>query len=137
MRSIVAVGVAVLALEMTAVAGPIEASKLIGVWELTKVEGQAEAPHWRIEFLKDGKHRMTSKRDGKEYKIVGKHELKKDKLTLTVLVDGKTADTKTVTVQQLTDEMLVFVDNKKKLEFKRGKRGSDAVAVLICSHTFP
>ena len=80
-----------------------------------------EAPHWRIEFIKDGKCRMTSKREGKEYKVEGTHALKKDRLTLTVVVDGKAADTKTVTVQKLTDDVLVFVDNKKKMEFKRGK----------------
>jgi uncharacterized protein (TIGR03066 family) len=121
MRSIVAVGVAFLALGLTAVAGSIEGSKLIGVWELTKVEGQEKAPHWRIEFLKDGKLRMTSKRDDTEFKVEGTHALKKDKLTVTVVEEGKTTDTKTVTIQKLTDEVLVFVDNKKKMEFKRAK----------------
>jgi hypothetical protein len=63
MRCIVAVAVAFLVLALTAAAGEIEGRKLIGAWELTKVEGQANAPHWRIEFRKDGKLRMTSKRE--------------------------------------------------------------------------
>src|SRR5262245_58316168 len=121
MRSIVTTAVALLAFGFAAVAGEIEGSKLIGVWELTKVEGQEEAPQGRIEFIKDGKFRLTSKRDDKEYKVEGRHALKKDKLTLTVVVDGKTTDTKTVTIQKLTDEVLVFLDNNKKLEFKRAK----------------
>ncbi|HKB37515.1 MAG TPA: hypothetical protein VKD72_13795 [Gemmataceae bacterium] len=121
MRSIVAVGITLLTFGMMAVAEPIAGSKLIGAWELTKVEGQDEAPHWRIEFIKGGKLRMTSKREGKEYKVEGTHALKKDRLTLTVVVDGKAADTKTVTVRKLTDDVLVFVDNNKKMEFKRGK----------------
>jgi uncharacterized protein (TIGR03066 family) len=119
-RSGAAAGLAVLALALTAVAGPIEGSKLIGVWELTKVEGK-EGPHWRIEFSKDGKLRMTSKRGDKEYKAKGTYALKKDRLTLTVVVAGKTADTRTVTVQTLKDKELVFLDNKKKMEFKRAK----------------
>jgi hypothetical protein len=36
-------------------------------------------------------------------------------------VNGKTTDTRTVTIQKLTDEALVFLDNNKKMEFKRGK----------------
>jgi hypothetical protein len=64
---------------------------------------------------------MISKRDDKEYKVEGTHVLKKDKLTLTVVEGGKTTDTKTVTIQKLTNEVLVFLDNKRKMEFKRGK----------------
>src|SRR5262245_19289122 len=110
MRSIVAAGVAFLALGLAAGAGPIAANKLIGAWELTKVEGQEEAPHWRIEFLKDGKLRMAAKKGGEELKVEGTYTLKKDLLTFTVESDGKTADTQTVTVQKLTDEALVFLD---------------------------
>jgi uncharacterized protein (TIGR03066 family) len=122
MRPIVAVGVAVLAPGLTAMAGSIEGSKLIGVWELTKVEGEV-APHWRIEFLKDGKLRMTSKRDDKEFKVQGTYALKKDKLTLIAEMEGKKVDTQTVTIQKLTDDVLVFLDSRvnKKMEFKRGK----------------
>ncbi len=121
MRSIVAAGVVVLALATAAAAGPVEEKKLIVVWELTKVEGQDRAPHWRVEFLKGGKLRMTSKRGGEEHKLEGTYALKEDKLTLTVTADGKVSDAKTVTVEKLTDEVLIFVDNKRKMEFKRGK----------------
>jgi uncharacterized protein (TIGR03066 family) len=121
MRCIVAVGVAFLALGSTAVAEPIKGSELIGAWELTKVEGQDNAPHWRIKFVKGGKFRMTSKRDDKEYKVEGTFALKKDRLTLTVEVDGKTSGKKTVTVQKLTDKVLIFLDNKRKMEFKKAK----------------
>src|SRR5947209_4387738 len=98
MRSLAVVVVAFLVFGSPAMAGEVEGRKLIGAWELTKVEGQENAPHWRIEFLKDGKLRMSSKRDGKEYKVEGMHTLKGDKLTLTVVEDGKTTDTKTVMV---------------------------------------
>src|SRR5215472_13809516 len=110
MRSIVAAGVAFLALGLTAVAESVKGSKLIGVWELTKVQGQQEAPHWRIEFVKDGKLRMISKRGEKGFKVKGTYTLKKDQLTLTVKEDGKTTDTRTVTVQKLTDKVMVIVD---------------------------
>ncbi len=121
MRWVAGLTVAFLALPVAARAGEIEAGKLIGVWELTKVEGQAEAPHWRIEFLKAGKLRMTSKRGGAEHKVEGTHALKKDKLTVTVVADGKAVDTKTVTVQKLTDDTLVFLDNNRRMEFRRAK----------------
>jgi uncharacterized protein (TIGR03066 family) len=128
-RAAFGAGVIVLAAVTLAAAGEevqtaeksIEESKLVGVWELTKVEGQQLAPHWRIEFSKEGKHRMTSKRDDKEYKVEGTYALKGDKLTLTVVVDGKTSGTQTMTIQTLTDEVLVLLDNNKKMEFKRGK----------------
>ncbi len=51
MRSIVAVGVAFLAVGLTAVAGPINETKLIGVWDLTKAEGQDEDRPGRVEPL--------------------------------------------------------------------------------------
>src|SRR5262249_34994860 len=87
-------------------AGPSEGSKLIGAFELTKMEGQEEAPHWRIEFLKDGKLRMTSKKDDAEVKVEGTYALTKDQLTVTVVENGETSDTKTVTVKELTAEAL-------------------------------
>jgi uncharacterized protein (TIGR03066 family) len=121
MRSVVVAGVTFLAVGLTAAAGPVEAGKLLGAWELTKVEGQATAPHWRVEFLKGGKLRMTAQKRGEELKLEGTYALKKDRLTLTVQVDGKTVDTKTVTVQTLTGEVLVFLDTNKKMEFKRAK----------------
>jgi uncharacterized protein (TIGR03066 family) len=121
MRPLAVVVVAFLSFGLVAVAGEVEAGKLIGAWELTKVEGQATAPHWRIEFLKGGKLRMTSKRDGQEYKVEGTHALKKDRLTLSVVEGGKASATRTVTVKKLTGEVLVFVDNGTKMEFKRGK----------------
>src|SRR5437867_2432053 len=99
MGSIPAVMVAFLAFGLPAADGEIDGGKLIGAWELTKVEGQEDAPYWRIEFLKGGKLRMTAKRGGKEYKVEGTHALKKDKLTLTVVAAGKTTDTKTMTIQ--------------------------------------
>jgi uncharacterized protein (TIGR03066 family) len=121
MRSLVGVTVALLALALTTLAGEIEGEKLIGAWELTKVEGQARAPHWRIEFGKGGKLRMTSKREGKEYKVGGTHAVKGDKLTLTAVADGKAVDTRAVTIQKLTGETLVFLDNNKRMEFRRVK----------------
>jgi uncharacterized protein (TIGR03066 family) len=121
MRCVVALAVACVAFELTAAGGSVEGGKLIGVWELTKVEGQDKAPHWRIEFAKDGKLRMVSKKGGEEFKVEGTHALKKDQLTLTVVEGGKAVETKTLKVLTLTDEALVFVDNMKKLEFKRAK----------------
>jgi uncharacterized protein (TIGR03066 family) len=121
MRYVVAAGVASLALGLTTAAGPVDAGKLLGAWELTKVEGQAQVPYWRVEFLKDGKLRMTAQKGGEELKVEGTYALKKDRLTLTVEEGGKTTDTRTVTVQKLTDAVLVIVDNNKKMEFKRAK----------------
>jgi uncharacterized protein (TIGR03066 family) len=121
MRSIVVVGVVSLAIGLTAVAGEIEGKKLIGAWEVTKVEGEDKVPHWRIEFQKEGKLRMTSKREDKEHRVEGTYALKKNQLMLTAKKDGKTVDTKTVMILELTDDVLIFVDNEKKLEFKRAK----------------
>jgi uncharacterized protein (TIGR03066 family) len=121
MRSIVAVGVAFLALDLVAVAGEIEGKKLIGVWELSKAEGQEETPHWRIEFTKDSKLRMTSNWEDKLFEVEGTYTLEKDQLKLTADVDGKATVTNTVTIQELTDDVLVVLDDKKKMKFKRSK----------------
>jgi uncharacterized protein (TIGR03066 family) len=83
------------------------------------VQGQENAPHWRIEFLNEGRLRMTSKRDGTEYKVEGMYALKGNKLTVTAVEIGKTTDRKTMTVKELTDRVLVFLDNERKMEFKR------------------
>jgi uncharacterized protein (TIGR03066 family) len=104
---------------LTLVAKPIDASKLIGVWELTSAEGE-EAPYWRIEFINDGKLRMTARKADGEYKVEGTYALKEDKLTLTVVVDGKVTDTRTIAIQKLTGAALSILD-LKKMEFKRAK----------------
>jgi uncharacterized protein (TIGR03066 family) len=97
---------------------------LLGAWQLTKVEEQDKAPDWRIELLKDGKLRMSSKREGQEYKVEGKWSLKKGKLRLVAEENGKAADTHPFALQRVTNQELVLVDLKvnRKMEFKRVSR---------------
>lgn len=124
MRRIVTAGVifSALALGSAAAADPVDGSKLLGAWDCTSAGG--EAREWRVELLKDGKLRMAARKgDGTEYKVEGTHVLKGDKLSLSAVTDGKVTDTKTFTIQKLTDTALVLKDDKadKVLEFKRGK----------------
>jgi RNA polymerase sigma-70 factor (ECF subfamily) len=94
---------------------------LIGSWECTKVEGQEKAPHWRIEFLNQGRFRMKTTNAGGKFEVEGTYTLKKDKLTVTVEKDGKTLDTQTYAIQTLMDEALIYLDHHRKLEFRRAK----------------
>jgi uncharacterized protein (TIGR03066 family) len=87
----------------------IDANKLIGKWTLGK---GAE-----IEFTRDGRLVLTAGAD----RINGTYRLDKDKLTLTLNINGK-EDTETMTIKLLTDDRLVTVEaTGKELEMSRVK----------------
>jgi len=121
MRCAIMIGIPFFTVGLAAAAGPVEAGKLLGAWELTKVEGQDTVPHWRLEFLKDGKLRMSAQKGGEELRVEGTYTLVKDRLTFTARAEGKAVDTQTVTVRKLTGDVLVILDRNKRMEFKRVK----------------
>jgi uncharacterized protein (TIGR03066 family) len=92
--------------------------KIIGTWEPTKKE--AEAP--TIEFIKDGKMKMTVTVDGKPQTMEAAYTVDGDKITnIMKTPDGKEMK-ETATITKLTDTELVTKDEKGKIdEFKKKK----------------
>lgn len=89
----------------------VDATKLVGKWELTK-STEKDAPLGAIVvFEKDGKVSLTAKIDGKEQKFSGTYEVKGDKLIATINPpDGSKGEAQTDTIKSLTDDKVVLVD---------------------------
>jgi hypothetical protein len=102
--------------ETAVVAGSIDGRKLLGVWELRKLQGKEVPPSLRFEF-KAGWLRMTSK----EFTGDRKYMLRGDKLTSTIDIDGNSGIPKTAVIQKLTGDVLIFLEDGMTLEFKRVK----------------
>jgi uncharacterized protein (TIGR03066 family) len=86
---------------------PVDATKLVGVWELVKgEEGQSDPVGSTIEFTKDGKIHMESPDKNKKGKVQGTYRVEGSKLIVTTQPVGKDFDT-TYSIQKLTDTTLV------------------------------
>ena len=64
MRPYLAAFVVVMGVGLAAAGDAVEVDKLVGVWKVVKGEVNKGA---RVEFLKDGKWKMTKKKNGLEY----------------------------------------------------------------------
>ncbi|HLW68969.1 MAG TPA: hypothetical protein VKS79_26900 [Gemmataceae bacterium] len=102
---------------------PIDGSKLIGVWKFKKAAEAYFAP-FNLEFLKDGKLQMTMQSDGKESKSEGQYTLKGNELKMDMPSGPKGPNSRTVEILKLNDEVLIFEQDKIKMEFRRVKPGS-------------
>jgi uncharacterized protein (TIGR03066 family) len=97
----------------------IDKAKIVGKWRVTK-GGAKDAT---LEFTKDGKALAVAKENGKEFKPEGTYKIEGDKLTVTMKL-GDQESTGINTIETLTDEKLVLVDEKSKIgtEFERIKK---------------
>ena len=95
--------------------------KLVGAWEVTKSEEGAPPIGSVVEFAKDGKMKVTIKRDDKESTVAGTYTIDGDKISVT-LKHGDKEDKHTVTIKKLTaSEMVLTNEMGKTAEFKRKK----------------
>lgn len=89
-------------------------AKLVGKWEVTKAE--TDTPVGTVvEFTKDGKLVVLLKEDGKETKLEGTYKVEKDKLAVSITVEGQKYDD-SLTVKKITADALELIDKDKKLE---------------------
>ncbi|HEV3145169.1 MAG TPA: hypothetical protein VGZ47_14865 [Gemmataceae bacterium] len=103
-----------------AAAGPIDGTKLLGVWKFEKALGLRLSP-FSIEFRKGDKYVMTSKTKDQEFRAEGIYMFKNNELTLTKAGGKDGLADRTVRVTKLTDDELVYTDYDTSFEFRRAK----------------
>jgi uncharacterized protein (TIGR03066 family) len=93
--------------------------KIVGTWEWSKSDEGFSAVYV---FSKDGKVKLTGKKDGKEEIVEGTYSVEGDKVTV-ALKFGDNEEKHTFTIKKLTDTEMVAFDEKKgkSLELKRKK----------------
>jgi uncharacterized protein (TIGR03066 family) len=102
--------------------GDANKEKLVGVWEVVKGADEGGPPTGAtIEFAKDGKMKVTHKREGKEETIEGTFTVEGDKLSVTLKHEGK-ENKHTVTIKSLTaTDLSIETEQGKKAELKKKK----------------
>jgi uncharacterized protein (TIGR03066 family) len=95
--------------------------KLVGSWEVTKSHEGGPPVGAVIVFGKDGKMKITTKKDDKETTMEGTYTIDEDKLTVTVKKDDK-EDKHKITIKKLSDtEFVAENDQGKSIECKKKK----------------
>ena len=81
------------------------AKKIVGKWELTKVEEGGLPKGTMVEFDKDGKVKVTAKIEDKDLVLEGTYKVEGDSLMLTMKM-GEEERKQTVTILKLDDTMM-------------------------------
>jgi uncharacterized protein (TIGR03066 family) len=94
---------------------------LVGSWEVVKSDEGAPPAGTIVSFEKDGKMKITHKKDGKEETVEGTYTLDGHKLVVTLKREDKEVK-HTVTIKKLTADLLSAENEEgKKAEFKKKK----------------
>ena len=97
------------------------AKLLMGSWEATKAAEGTLPVGAVVEFAKDGKMKVLTKRDGKEETMEGTYKLDGDKFTIK-MKRGDDVMEIVITIKKISDTELVAAnDEGKVVEFKRKK----------------
>ena len=97
------------------------AKLLVGTWEVAKADQGTVPVGSTVEFTKDGKMKVTHKKDGKEETAEGNYKVEGEKFFFVVQA-GDTVFKKTVTIKKISETELSTVDEDgKAVEFKRTK----------------
>ena len=81
------------------------AKKIVGKWELTKVEEGGLPKGTLVEFGKDGKVKVTVKAEDKEQVLEGTYKVEGESLMLTMKV-GEDERKQTITLLKLDDKVM-------------------------------
>ncbi len=101
--------------------GKVSKDKLVGTWEVVKSEEPPPPVGAVVEFTKDGKIKVTHKRDDKDVMLAGTYTIDGDKINVVVKVDDNEVK-HTVTVKKVgADEITAENDKGKAVVFKRKK----------------
>jgi uncharacterized protein (TIGR03066 family) len=107
---------------------PDNAKLIVGKWELSKVENDPRGfskdfPLGSlIEFSKDGKMKVTVKKDGKEESETMLYKVEGDKIRVTQKKGDKEEELAPLTIKKIAEQELVWEDKKQVVfEFKRLK----------------
>jgi uncharacterized protein (TIGR03066 family) len=95
------------------------AKLLVGKWEVVKCDGDALPVGAIVEMTKDGKLKLTEKKDDKE-SHEGTYKVDGDKIMVVLKVNDDEIK-HTVDIKKLTETELVTEHDGKTIEFKRKK----------------
>ena len=97
------------------------AKMIVGKWEVTKADPGTAPPGGIVEFTKDGKMKLTAKKDDKDFSVEGTYKLEGKNLSFAMTVGGEKRE-KTITITKLTaKEMATKDDDGKVVELTRKK----------------
>lgn len=97
------------------------AKMVVGKWEVTKADPGTAPPGGIVEFTKDGKMKVSGKKDDQEFSIEGTYKVEGKKLTFAMTVGGEERK-KTITITKLSAKaMSTEDDDGKKVELTRKK----------------
>ena len=97
------------------------AKLIVGKWEVTKADAGSVPPGAVIEFTKDGKLKITAKKDDMEVSFDGTYKLDGSKVAMT-MKRGDKERTNKLTIAKISDtEMSVEGEDGKKVEFTKKK----------------
>lgn len=97
------------------------AEKLLGAWTVVKMDGKEPPKDFEIavEFMKEGKMKMTMSFGGKSDSQEGTYKVEGDKIISTKKGGDKTD---TIIIKTLTADKLIVVDDKDKKEMELTKK---------------
>ncbi len=99
-------------------------AKIVGTWEVVKSEEPPPPVGAVIEFGKDGKIKVTHKKDDKEMTLEGTYTVEDDKINVVLKAEDKEIK-HTITVKNVSgDEITAENDKGKAVMFKRKKSAS-------------
>jgi uncharacterized protein (TIGR03066 family) len=95
------------------------AKLLMGSWEATKVAPKTLPVGAVVEFAKDGKMKVTEKRDGKEETREGTYKVDGDKFTIKMKRGDEVAEM-VITIKKISDSELITANAEGAVvEFKK------------------
>ncbi len=98
------------------------AKNIVGAWEATKADKDAGVPVGAVaDFSKDGKLKVTMKKDGKEESHEGTYKVDGDKLVITFKLDDGKEKKLNITIKKCTETECVTEDDGKTIEWKKKK----------------
>jgi len=97
------------------------AKKLVGTWEAAKVDEGTLPKGALVTFAKDGKMKVSAKKDGEDKTVEGTYKVEGDKLSI-AMKEGEKEHKMDLVIKKATDDDLTISDDKgKTIEFKRKK----------------
>ena len=97
------------------------AKMIVGKWEVTKADAGTVPPGAVVEFTKDGKMKVTAKKDTEEVTYEGTYKVEKNTFTMKLKV-GDEEKMKTITITKISDKEAATKDEDGKVvELKRKK----------------
>jgi uncharacterized protein (TIGR03066 family) len=93
---------------------PDYAKLIVGKWEVTKADQGTVPTGAVVEFAKDGKIKITGKKDGAEMTIEGTYKVEKDTFTMTMKI-GDQEKSQTITITKMTDKEMATKDKDGKV----------------------